>query len=80
MATRRSAKRQKICGDSLDMKNYLNWSAVILHEKLSEANISASSSFPLSVLRKLYIDNVLGKETDASNIERPAVDIDSANE
>jgi hypothetical protein len=61
------------------MKNYLNWSAVILREKLSEANISASSSFPLSVLKKLYADNVLGKETDASNIERPAVDVNSAN-
>ncbi|XP_061183870.1 uncharacterized protein LOC133192043 [Saccostrea echinata] len=80
MVTRRSAKRQRTSGDSLDMTNYLNWSAVVLREKLLEANISASSNFPISVLRKLYVDNVLGKDIDASNSqnESRAINVNSA--
>lgn len=49
------------------MSNYLNWPAGILREKLSEVNISAASNFPISVLRKLYVDNVLGKASNSTD-------------
>lgn len=67
MATRKTSKRQKTSGNSLDMSNYLNWPAGILREKLSEVNISAASNFPISVLRKLYVDNVLGKSSNSTD-------------
>lgn len=53
--------------NALDMGNYLNWPASFLREKLAEANINASPSFPLSVLRKLYADNIIESNTDASS-------------
>lgn len=60
MATRKSSKRQKTSGYSIDMSNYLNWPAGILREKLSEVNLSTASNFAISVLRNLYVDNELG--------------------
>lgn len=42
------------------MSNYLNWFVGILREKLLEVNISVVLNFFIFVLRKLYVDNVLG--------------------
>uniref|UniRef100_A0A8W8L8Q0 C3H1-type domain-containing protein n=1 Tax=Magallana gigas TaxID=29159 RepID=A0A8W8L8Q0_MAGGI len=67
MAPKRSTKRQKTTGNALDMSNYLNWPASTLREKLTEANINASPSFPLSVLRKLYADNIIESNADSSS-------------
>ena len=69
MSSRRS-KRQRTSGDALDMSNYMNWIASKLrHElemsklrhELEKVNILTSSSFGISTLRKLYVDNVLNK-------------------
>lgn len=67
MAPKRSTKRQKTTGNALDMGNYLNWPASILREKLKEAHINASLSFPLFVFRKLYADNIIEADTDANS-------------
>lgn len=78
MATRKSSKRQKTSGNSLDMSNYLNWPAGTLREKLSEVNISAASNFPISVLRKLYVDNVLGNASTDEIRTVPVVSTDNS--
>lgn len=61
MRARRRATKQEASGNSIDVSNYLNWPAVLLQEKLTEAKINPSTNFPNSVLRKLYVDNVLEK-------------------
>lgn len=65
MTTRRRATKQKTSGNSIDVSNYLNWPAVLLQEKLTEAKINPSTNFTNSLLRKLYVDNVLEKKTGA---------------
>ena len=74
MASRRPTKRQKNTGNALDMSNYLNWPASLLREKLTGANINTSLSFPISVLRKLYVDNVLNTEATARSTASEVVD------
>ena len=56
------------------MSNYLNWPASLLREKLTGANINTSLSFPISVLRKLYVDNVLNTEATARSTASEVVD------
>lgn len=70
MTTRRRATKQKTSGNSIDVSNYLNWSAVLLQEKLTEAKIYPSTNFPNSVLRKLYVDNVLEKKDRRNTSEQ----------
>ena len=67
-------KRLKNAGNALDMSNYLNWPASLLREKLTGANINTSLSFPISVLRKLYMDNLLNTEATARSIASEVVD------
>lgn len=50
MTTRRRATKQKTSGNSIDVSNYLNWPAVLLQEKLTEAKINPSTNFPNSLL------------------------------
>jgi len=60
MPSRRN-KRQRTSGNALDMSNYMNWTASKLRNELEKVNILTSSSFGVSTLRKLYVDNVLNK-------------------
>lgn len=56
----------------LDSNNFKNLTTSQLREALQDANIQASSSFPLQVLRKLYQDNVLNKSDKSANTAQAA--------
>ena len=74
MASRRPTKWQKNAGKALDVSNYLNCAASLLRKKLAWANINTSQSFPISVLRKLYVDNLLNTEATARSIASKVID------
>ena len=48
------------------MSNHMNWTAGQLREALKEVNIVTPASFPITTLRKLYVDNVLNTSCESS--------------
>lgn len=65
MSSRGRPKRQKTGDSPLDMNNFLNWNASRLREELSKSGLKTATSFSLTVLRKLYTDNVLAGKSEA---------------
>ena len=62
MSARGRPKKKQKTVEGLDPGNYLNWSVSKLGEELATHGIVAPS-FPLSFMRKLYVDNVVKKLT-----------------
>lgn len=46
---------------SLDMQDYRNWKVAKLRDEITKSGINVGTGFPLALLRKLYVDNVLSK-------------------